>query len=643
MPEFRSLIFLGSTLMLLFPISATVAQDLTDTLQAVEVSADKRIMPDDKLNYFSSGQKITTIDSATLQRYQLQATAQLLSQQTPVFVKSYGFNGLATLNIRGSSAAQSLLLWNGIPINNAALGIADVSSLPVALFDQVQLVYGSSASLMGSGNVGGALLLSSGDLFRKATPEWELGLGMGSFGQFQAAAKTLLQKGKFRFETTAFGQTARNNFEFRNYYDELQSNDHAYLQGVSLQQQIGFAPNNKDKFRLIGWYQNYDRQIPAARFESYSDKQRRDASWRILADWNRRTPRQHSYLRIAFIQDRFRYDDDTIGLHSSNRTTQFFSEAGWQKRFGLRHRLLLFTPVNISWMDGDTLRHQQGRYGLAAAYHYKDLRDKFSLSLSLREELIQAQSVFLPGVGINYKMTKAVGLRAGWQRTYRAPTLNELYYRPGGNEDLEPEQGWSLDVGYTADLKLSPHLSLRHDISVYDRVINNWIIWMGGAIWTPHNLATVESRGVETENILAGQWHNTSFQLSASAGYTVAHTTESIIPNDGSIGKQIPYTPYGNLRVNARFHYQNFVAGYHFSYVGKRFINTDESGAIPAYEISNVELGYSFRVDHNWVSLSAQLNNVFEEQYEVVHARPMPGRNWMISVAWKFRKDATLP
>lgn len=631
----RYIIFLSSTLFLLLSGFFGVAQNLTDTLQAVEVSSEKLIAPDDKLNYFSSGQKITAFDSATLQQYQLQATAQLLSQQTPVFVKSYGFNGLATLNIRGSSAAQSLLLWNGVPINNAALGIADVSSLPVALFDQVQLVYGSSSSLMGSGNVGGALLLSSGDLFRKAVPKWELGIGTGSFGQFQAAAKTLLQKGKLRFATTGFVQTAQNNFEFRNYYDEQQHNDHAHLKGVSLQQQIGFAPNNKDKLRLIGWYQYYDRQIPAARFESYSEKQRRDASWRIFGDWNRRTDHQHSYLRLAFIQDFFRYDDDTIGVHSSNRTTQLFFEAGWQRSLGLRHRLLLFTPVNISWMEGDTLPHQQGRYGLAAAYHYHDLRNKFSLSLSLREELIQAQSVFLPGVGVSYRMTKLVGLRAGWQRTYRAPTLNELYYRPGGNEDLEPEQGWSLDVGYTADLKLSQHLSLRHDVSVYDRVINNWIIWMGGAIWTPHNLATVESRGVETENILAGQWQNTGFQFTANAGYTVAHTTASIIPNDGSLGKQIPYTPYGNLRLNARFHYRNFIAGYHFSYVGKRFINTDESGAIPAYQISNVELGYSLRFDHDQFNLSAQLNNVFDEQYEVVNGRPMPGRNWMLSLSWK--------
>ena len=87
--------------------------------------------------------------------------ASLLAQQEPVFVKSYGFNGLATLNFRGSSSAQSQVLWNGVPIQNAALGIADISTLPVSFMAKVNIVYGGSAALWGSGNVGGALMLEN--------------------------------------------------------------------------------------------------------------------------------------------------------------------------------------------------------------------------------------------------------------------------------------------------------------------------------------------------------------------------------------------------------------------------------------------------------------------------------------------------
>jgi iron complex outermembrane receptor protein len=84
-----------------------------------------------------------------MQQYQMQSLANLLTQQVPVFVKSYGFNGLATLNFRGSSSAQSAVYWNGIPIQNAALGIADVSTLPVAFMQKVNIVYGGFGCLMG--------------------------------------------------------------------------------------------------------------------------------------------------------------------------------------------------------------------------------------------------------------------------------------------------------------------------------------------------------------------------------------------------------------------------------------------------------------------------------------------------------------
>ncbi len=79
----------------------------------------------------------------------------------PVFVKSYSFNGLATLHFRGASAAQSQVLWNGIPIQNASLGVADVATLPVLFMNKVSVVYGGSGALLGSGNVGGALLLEN--------------------------------------------------------------------------------------------------------------------------------------------------------------------------------------------------------------------------------------------------------------------------------------------------------------------------------------------------------------------------------------------------------------------------------------------------------------------------------------------------
>jgi outer membrane cobalamin receptor len=147
----------------LLSFSGALGQSTNDTLREVRVKGHKKKnqSADERINTYAPGQKITSIDSVTLQQYQFQSVANLLSQQTPVFIKSYGINALATLSFRGASAAQSQVYWNGVPLQNAALGMSDVSLLPVSLLQRVQVVYGSSAAMWGSGNVGGALVVEN--------------------------------------------------------------------------------------------------------------------------------------------------------------------------------------------------------------------------------------------------------------------------------------------------------------------------------------------------------------------------------------------------------------------------------------------------------------------------------------------------
>ncbi|HQE13036.1 MAG TPA: TonB-dependent receptor plug domain-containing protein, partial [Flavipsychrobacter sp.] len=188
---FNTNLQLALLMFFIVPLSV-VAQINTDTLQEVLIKDKKQsnTSHDIKLKEFATGQQIITLDSSLLQQYKMQQVSQLLQQQLPVFIRSYGMNSMATLNFRGSSAAQSQVVWNGVPIQNAALGIADMSLFPVSMMNQVQVLYGSSSALLGSGNVGGALLLESESPKFDTTVsiKGEASLGWGSFHQYQAAA-----------------------------------------------------------------------------------------------------------------------------------------------------------------------------------------------------------------------------------------------------------------------------------------------------------------------------------------------------------------------------------------------------------------------------------------------------------------------
>lgn len=606
-----------------------VAHDTT--LQEVKIRAKQKVSGDMRLNDFSPGQKVQGIDSTTIQQYQLQNMADLLGQQVPVFIRSYGFNGLATLNFRGSSAAQSQVMWNGVPIQNAALGIADIATLPVLFINKVNIVYGGSAALWGSGNVGGALMMENdAPVFDSGRRSLAVSGGAGSFAQYTGGLRGTASGKKWYAMATAYGQTAVNDFSYTGNSGATANMTNGRLHSYAGIAQGAYKISKQNILSLSAWYQHYDREVPPALFEMGSSKEHLSSSFRLLADWNKQTGSNTWYAKSSVIKDDINYKDGAISFASASTAYQYYQEAGWKKRLDYHNQLLVFAPLNISWMSQpitDSLK-QQHRIALVAAYNYRHFNNRLDVAVNARGEVINTQSIFLPGGGSSFTVTDWLSVRINAQRTYRAPTLNELYYNPGGNASLKPEQGWNEDAGYTLKANNS-HLAIYHDLSVFNRNIKDWIIWLGGAIWTPHNIASVHSRGIETDNKLVyttGKW---SFHINLSTSYVLATTVSSYIRNDGSVGRQIPYVPRYNGRANCGFTYRQLSVSYIHTYTGYRFTTADESEYLLPYHTGNAQLMLNMAIRRHLLQLTAQCNNIWNTQYYVAGFRPMPGINYI--------------
>lgn len=372
-------------------------------------------------------------------------------------------------------------------------------------------------------------------------------------------------------------------------------------------------------------------------FESASVKQQRNRSARLLLEWNRHSNVTPYYAKISYINDMMQYDDSSVLLHTDNTTQQLYFEAGMEHIFSTKHRVKLFVPIQNSWMyrklNDDT--KMQTRYAFVTAYAGNYLKGRLHVAGQVRAEVVNDNSILLPGANAKYDALKWLSFNASVQRTYRVPTLNELYYDPGGNEELKPEQGWAQSVGYEV-ANGNGRYSIKHAASVYNRYMHDWILWFGGAIWTPHNIATVHSRGIESENkllLLTGaiKWH-----LGINLAYNRSTTVASYLPNDGSIGKQIPYTPRYNGQLNIGFTYRKLYVNYNHTYTGVRYITTDESFGLVQYDLGNIQAMYTVLLEHSSVNLIAQANNVFDSKYYVVNSRPMPGFNWLLGVVFNY-------
>lgn len=649
---------LSIAILLLFLSGCPVAfAQKQDTLPEVQIKARKTGNEGDMRSAFMEGTFSVAIDKKYLEAYGTASLAQLLAQQSAAFVKSYGVNSMATVTFRGASAAQSAVLWNGVPINSPTLGMTDLSLLGTGLFDQVDLQYGGSTALLGSGSVGGALMLGNRiGRFEKSAMA-RAGVSAGSWNSKEVSAKARLANDAWEVSLQGAYQDALNDFDYTGVSGERKKMDHAFLKGKAFMGTVAYNLNKNKKQDWLHtiaahvWWQRYFRQIPPALFESASVKEQDDAAVRTLLTWDLKTSRNVYYAKASFNTDRLRYEDGLALPSNQNTSYQLYQEYGFKTRIGESQELLLFSPLSFGLAKGKNIDtdKRQFRPAVVVAYKVALAQSRVALNAMLRQEWDNGTiAPLLPGIGgraLLYTSEKetsaqhiAISLLASVQRTYRLPSLNELYYNPGGNENLLPEQGWSEEIGFGLDVHKNKEDEVRYTGSMqwtfFNREIKDWIYWLGGAIWTPYNIASVHSRGVENKTQWrAGLGRLGECHFSLSYAYILSTTRASYFPGDGSIGKQIPYTPRYNGQINIGWSIGPFWINYNHTYTGYRFVTTDESQYLEPYQTGNVQLMARFPMGSGYaMSGFLRVQNIWDQSYQVVGGRPMPGRGVQIGL-----------
>ena len=107
------------------------------------------------------GTTMTTLDTLTLRETVVNSIADVLAQNTPIFIKSYGRGSLATASFRGTAPSHTQVLWNGMKLNSPTLGMVDFSMIPSFFIDKGSLYHGASSVGVVGGGLGGAVALDT--------------------------------------------------------------------------------------------------------------------------------------------------------------------------------------------------------------------------------------------------------------------------------------------------------------------------------------------------------------------------------------------------------------------------------------------------------------------------------------------------
>ena len=625
------------------------------------------------------GVQQTKFDSVVLKENIALSIADVLTFNSSIFVKSYGRATLSTVAFRGTSPSHTQVTWNGMRINNPMLGMTDFSMIPSYFIDDASLLHGTSSVSETGGGLGGAVKLST-----KPAQNSGFGLqyvqGVGSFKTFDEFLRLTYGNKNWQLSTRAVYSSSPNEYKYRNHdkkeniYDDnhniigqyypVERNRSGSFKDLHILQEAYYNSDSGERFGLSAWYINSNRELPmlttdygeAAEF----DNRQREHTFRGVLSWDHLRSNWKVAAKAGYIHTWMAYDykrDAGNGIMTSmtrsrSKVNTFYGQADGEYYIGSKwlftaslsahQHLVESRDKNIILQQGDKaiIGYDKGRIELSGSVSAKWRPiERLGVSVVLREEMFGTEwTPFIPALFVDGVLSKRGNIvaKASVSRNYRFPTLNDLYFLPGGNPDLKKENGWTYDAGLSFAIGNEGIYSLSGSASWFDSHVDNWIIWLPTTkgFFSPRNIKSVHAYGVEMKADLAvalsEDWH---LGLDGTFSWTPSiNEGEPMSPADKSVGKQLPYVPEISATLTGELSYRTWSLLYKWCHYSERYTMSSNdlslSGNLPPYFMSNITLEKRFSLAWADLSLKGAVNNLFDEEYLSVLSRPMPGINF---------------
>ena len=631
-------------------------------LHEVQVTAYRRLK--------DTGVQQTVLDTTVLHQNIALSMSDILTQHSTLFIKSYGRATESTAEFRGTSPSHTQVLWNGMKINSPMIGTVDFSTIPSYFVDNVKLLHGASSLTVTSGGLGGAVDMQTLPLFNQGYAVQYI-QGIGSYSTYDQFLRFTYGGERWSTSTRAVYSTSKNDYKYTN-YDKIghpvERNKSGYFDDVHALQEVYYNSPTAGRFGAMLWFTHNLRGLPFLSVDykentDFKNEHRQDAVRAVLS-WDKTYERWTVGARVGYVWQDIAYDYTTTRetfntdiTHSRSISHQGYLQANadWMPTSSLLLSADAAVYYNHVKSEDKSPFHIGDNYNLGRVECNLNLSAKYrpvknlSLSAVLREECYKRDFVpVIPALFAEYQIPlksspsrevrRGVILKASVARNYRYPTMDDLYFKPGGNTELKPEQGFTYDGGIEGYLQTKSY-SLKVNLSAFDSYITDWILWTPNArgYWQPSNLKKVHNYGTvimaTAELKMTRHW---TLSLIGNYAYTPSiNNSERIDADDASYGKQLVYVPRHSANLNGRLSWRSWSLTYQWTHYSERFTTTSNevsyiTGQLKPYYMSNVSLEKTFQWRRVHASIKGVVNNLLGSEYVTVLSRPMPGRNFEI-------------
>jgi len=382
-------------------------------------------------------QRSTTALEVQPQRLTVDGVSSLLRDDASVDVQQRGGGGVQNdISIRGSSYEQTLVLLNGLRINDAQTSHFNLDvPVPFEALSGAYVLHGAGSTLYGSDAVSGVVNLTTA----KPLDGWQLRLraGAGSFGGNTQSAVASYGSSRWS-ELLAGGRDFSDGFiADRDYRSEEVFSETRVASGLG-ETAVMLAMSDR-AYGAAGFYGDYP-------------------SWERTKGWFAAMTQQLGAKTQAAVAYRRHSDEFVLYRATPSVYENNHIDSSWQ---GIVRRHDAFGKLRLSLDSGLDFNFDQiasnnlGHHGRNRGAGYLNAAVRTTAhggaTIGLREEIFSGgANAFVPSFSAYQYLGQNVKLRGAISRGFRVPTYNDLYYSDPanlGNPNLVPESAWSYEGG----------------------------------------------------------------------------------------------------------------------------------------------------------------------------------------------------
>lgn len=585
----------------------------------------------------------SVIDRAELDTIPNATLAEALGREHAIeFINYGGPQTVSTINMRGTNSNQSLVLIDGLRVNNATNGLPPLNAIPLNSIERVEIVRGTGASLYGADAIGGVInVITRTEQERPFSAFANAGVGTYASTQYDAGFSGA-SDGWIYSLYGGYGQSAGFNASNRSNYYYNPDQDSYYRTNVGGQLGYTWKPGQTLTFQTFQSRVNgaYDMGQPY-----FNDRGIQELSTNMLTSRNVLSELWTSTLRASYSLDNYQTMNAPASLVPSNPVDgrQHFntrqSQYTWQNDLKFSATQLVTLGVerldqsvdanlsDSSYPQPGFINYQQtSRYTNSAFGIYRGNWGPQSVQASVRDDNNSQYGNFvtgslLYGLDLTREWRATVGANTG----FRAPNFNELYWPVTpyfmGNPNLQPEKSRNIEAGLR-------YLTDRTELGLvgYYNQIDNLIVnvpLIPADPFSPYAPVNIGHATIQGLTFTGSQlWGNTRLRGSLDLVDPRNADTGKLLPQRAqTVFKGAVDQTIGQLRLTAEL------------YATSSRVDSLSGQTLGGYALVNLVAAYPLT---SYADVLVRWNNVLDKSYTLVQGYNTPGSNVFVNLALRM-------